>query len=219
MRRIIGAAFVSIDGVMQAPGGPDEDRTGGFAHGGWVFAAGDEAVDETVATLFQRPFDLLLGRRTWEIFAAYWPYQSDDYWITPAFRNCRKYALSHGALPGEWEGSERLPDLDALAAVKAGEGPDLVIQGSATLYPQLLARGMIDRLILTTAPLLLGTGKRLFGAGTPAGAWKLAEHRLGSGGCSVTTLEPDGPVKPGSFVQSDPSPAEIARRERWAREG
>jgi dihydrofolate reductase len=219
MRRIVGAAFLSLDGVMQAPGGPDEDPTGGFAHGGWLSSVFDEALGNQVETVFKPPFDLLLGRRTWEIFAAHWPFISDEDAIAAAFRRCRKYVLTRSDMALDWEGSERVAGLDALAKIKQGGGPDLVIQGSSTLYPQLLARGLIDRLVLIAAPIVLGKGKRLFGEGTPAGAWKLIEHRMTSTGVAMATLEPSGPVETGSFAMPDPSPAELARRKKWKREG
>lgn len=218
MRRIVGAAFVSLDGVMQAPGGPEEDQRGGFAHGGWLTGLFDEALGNQIDTLMHRPFDLLLGRRTWEIFAAHWPYATDDGDIADKFARCRKYVLTGTDRPLDWQGSERVPNLDALAAIREREGPDLLIQGSASLYPQLLARGMLDRLVLMTAPLVLGQGKRLFGDGTPAGGWTLIEHRSGSTGIQMATYEPAGGIAGGSFAMAEPSEAELARRERWSRE-
>jgi dihydrofolate reductase len=215
-RKIIGAAFVSLDGVMQAPGAPEEDRSGGFAYGGWLEPVGDEAMEEQIGKIFSAPFDLLLGRRTYDIFAGYWPYQSMDNPIAATFARCGKYVLTHSDAPLEWQGSRRLADLDALAAVKRQHGPDLVIQGSSTLYPQLLARGLIDRLVLIVAPVTLGQGKRLFGDGTPARTFKLVEQRAGSRGCVATTFEPAGALKTGSFAAEAPSEAELTRREKVA---
>jgi dihydrofolate reductase len=217
MRKIIGAAFVSLDGVMQAPGGPEEDRSGGFPSGGWLAPIGDDGLNNQIETLFGRPFDLLLGRRTYEIFAAYWPFIPDDDPIGAAFRNIRKYVLTRNGVDLSWQGSERLETLDDLARVKEGEGPDLVIQGSASLYPQLIERGLIDRLVLMTAPIVLGSGKRLFGDGTPALAWRLIEHRVTANGFAMGTYEPAGAVETGAFGADDPSPAELERRERVAR--
>jgi dihydrofolate reductase len=214
-REIIGAAFVSLDGVMQAPGGPTEDPTGGFPYGGWLEPVGDEAMEKAIDALFDAPFDLLLGRRTYDIFASYWPYQSPDNPIAAAFAECGKFVLTRSDAPLEWQGSERLSDLDALAALKAGDGPNLVIQGSSTLYPQLLERGLLDKLVLIVAPVVLGTGKRLFGDGTPAGTFKLVEQHTGSRGCSVFTFVPAGPVRTGSFAPpDDPSPRELLRRQK-----
>lgn len=218
-RQIIGGAFVSLDGVIQAPGAPHEDETGGFAQGGWLFAHADAALGNQIETIFAPPFDLLLGRKTYEIFAAHWPYYPDDDPIAAAFRRCRKYVLTTSDMALKWEGSERLADLDALAQLRAGEGPKLVIQGSASLYPQLLQRGLLDRLVTMTAPLLLGSGKRLFGDGTPARAFRLIEHRTGASGMAMATYEPAGPVATGSFATQAPSDAELARRERWKTAG
>ncbi|UZK64743.1 dihydrofolate reductase family protein [Sphingomonas sp. M1-B02] len=219
MRRIIGMAFVSLDGVMQAPGGPNEDPTGGFELGGWLPAVDDEALGNQIMTYFSRPFDLLLGRRTWEIFAAHWPFMTDNGPITTSFRDCRKYVLTRSDIALDWAGSERIPDLETLAELKQGEGPDLLIQGSSTLYPQLLERGLIDRLVLLVAPLLLGSGKKLFGDGTPAGRWMLVEQRTGSGGMAIGTYDRAGPVETGSFEVPELNPREIARREKLQREG
>ncbi len=218
-RKIIGGAFVSLDGVMQAPGGPHEDPTGGFALEGWLATMFDEGLGNQVDTLFASPFDLLLGRRTYDIFAAHWPFTEEDQGIADAFRKCRKYVLTRGGTDLEWAGSEPVADMDALASLKATDGPNLVIQGSSTLYPQLLERGLIDRLTVMTAPVLLGKGKRLFGPGTPPGAWKLIEHRLTPGGIAMATFEPDGAVQTGNFGQPEPSRHELARREKVAREG
>jgi dihydrofolate reductase len=218
MRRIIGGAFVSLDGVMQAPGGPEEDPTGGFAHGGWLTQIFDEGLGNQVDTLFGQPFDLLLGRKTYEIFAAHWPFVPEDDEIGAIFRGNRKYVLSRGGVDLSWQGSELLASLDDLARIKDGEGPNLVIQGSSTLYPQLLERGLIDRLVVMTAPVVLGQGKRLFGEGTPAGAWRLLEHRVTVNGMAMGTYEPAGAIETGSFAMDTPSPQELARRKKWRRE-
>lgn len=217
-RKIIGGGFISLDGVMQAPGGPEEDPTGGFAHGGWLTSHFDEALGNQVDTLFSQPFDLLLGRRTYEIFAAHWPFQPAGDPIAELFARIRKYVVTSSLDTLEWEGSETLRDLDAVQALKEKDGPNLVIQGSSTLYPQLLERGLIDRLVLITAPLVLGRGKRLLGDGTPPGTWRLVEHRLTSTGVSMGTYDPVGPVESGSFAMVDPTPQEFARRQKLANE-
>ena len=147
MRRVTGGAFISLDGVMQAPGGPSEDYTGGFEHGGWLAPFWDEQIGEEVDRLFTEPFDLLLARRTYDIFAAYWPYaQGDNKPMGTMLDRAGKYVLTHDDRPLEWHNSHRLAGLDELAELKRGDGPDLVIQGSTTLYPQLLAAGLLDRL-------------------------------------------------------------------------
>lgn len=215
MRRIIGAVFVSLDGVMQAPGGPDEDPTGGFRLGGWLAQFFDQAVGDRIDKLFTPPFDLLLGRRTYDIFAAYWPYNaSEPDGIGQLFDRASKYVMTASGRSLDWENSHRVESLGALAELKRGEGPDLIIQGSGTLYPQLLSAGLIDRLILMTFPVVLGSGKRLFGDGTTPAAMRLVEHSITPGGAVIATYEPGGPVEPGSFATEAPSPAELERRRR-----
>ncbi|HEX2136299.1 MAG TPA: dihydrofolate reductase family protein [Microvirga sp.] len=213
MRKIRGAAFVSLDGIMQAPGGPTEDPTGGFKYGGWLPAFFDEAVGHRIDRLFSGEFDLLLGRRTYDIFAAYWPFADDDQKdIRDPFNRATKYVLTSGDQPLSWDNSHRLPDLDALAAIRKAAGPDLVIQGSSTLYPQLLAAGLLDELTLMIFPLVLGSGKRLLGEGGHATGLRLVEHEVTPVGTVIATYEPAGPVQTASFASPDPSPAELERR-------
>ena len=140
MRRIIGAVFQSLDGVMQAPGGPSEDPTGGFDQGGWQFKFPDPAADETIGPLLDGDYDLLLGRRTYDIFAAFWPYvEGDEAAIGQAFTRAGKYVLTRGDQPLEWENSHRLRSIGDVAALKAGDGPELRVWGSSTIYPELLS--------------------------------------------------------------------------------
>jgi dihydrofolate reductase len=214
MRRLTGAVFVSLDGVMQAPGGPEEDPSGGFRFGGWLAGIYDEEFGERIDRLFAGPFDLLLGRRTYDIFAAYWPYNQDNE-IGAKFQRANKYVLTHSGEPLEWENSHRLESIDALAKLKREDGPDLIVQGSSTLYPQLLEAGLLDRLILMTFPLVLGQGKRLFGDGTPPSAMRMAEHKVSAGGTVIAAYEPAGEVRTGTFATKEPSEAELERREKW----
>jgi dihydrofolate reductase len=218
MRKIIGSAFVSLDGVMQAPGGPTEDPTGGFKYGGWLPPHSDEASGNKVGDLFSRPFDLLLGRRTYDILAAFWPYyvEGPAKPIGEIFDWVRKYVVTRSEKPLNWQNSERVTSIEAVAQLKNGEGPDLVIQGSSTLYPQLLAAGLIDRLILMTIPVVLGSGKRLFGEHTPGSAMRMIDQTVSAGGNIVATYEPAGAVKTGSFPSPEPSEAEIVRRKAMA---
>ena len=218
MRKIIGGAFQSLDGVMQAPGGPSEDWTGGFALGGWSTSFWDDAMGQAMGALFGAPFDLLLGRKTYEIFAAHWPYASTDEPITIAFNRVAKYVVTRSDEPLAWANSHRLPDIDAVAALKAGEGPDLLVQGSSTLYPALLAEGLIDRLFVMTFPVILGGGKRLLGPGPGSMALTLVAHQVSTTGVTMATYEPAGPVPIGSFQLAEPSAAETARQERMKRE-
>lgn len=219
MRRVVCAAFVSIDGVMQAPGGPEEDPIGGFEHGGWVFPHWDEIVDAAMGEVFGRPFDLLLGRKTWEIFAAHWPYTDEP----PAdlFNNVTKYVATSSAEPLAWANSVRL-DGDVPAAVarlKEDDGPDLVTQGSSVLVQSLLAAGQVDELFLLVFPVILGRGKKLIGEDAKAGEWELIDSRIATSGVIIARYRPRGPVRTGSFALADPTEAELARRDTMAREG
>lgn len=220
MRRIVGAAFASLDGVIQAPGGPKEDWTGGFTHGGWLPALFDEAVGEAVDHLFEKPFDLLLGRRTYDIFAAYWPYvEGDDHKpMGELFDRIGKYVVTHRDAPLEWRNSHRVAGIEALAALRQSSGPDLIIQGSASLYPQLLGAGLLDRLTLMIFPVVLGQGKRLFGPGTPALTLTMVELRVTPRGAIIATYEPGGEVGHDSFGDPIDSERERARQADMARE-
>ena len=218
MRRVVASVFVSLDGVMQAPGGPEEDPSGGFAFGGWVFPYWDEQLDESMGKVFDRPFDLLLGRKTYEIFAAFWPFQEDE--IAERFNSVTKYVATSSDLPLDWHRTVPLRgDVPAeIAKLKQGEGPDLLIQGSSVLIQSLLARHLIDELTLLTFPVLLGRGKKLL-EGISPGALKLEEAKISGSGVVISRYVPGGPVQTGSFASSEPSQAEIARRLRWQQEG
>ena len=218
MRSIVGGVFQSLDGVMQAPGGPTEDPTGGFAYCGWMPALSDATVGQAVGDFFSRPYDLLLGRRTYEIFAAYWPYaKGEGAAMGEAFTAAGKYVLTRGEQPLPWDNSHRLRGIDDVAALKHGDGPGLLIQGSSTIYSALLAAGLLDQLVLYTFPLVLGRGKRLFSDGTPPGTLKLVDHKVSSGGVVIATYEPAGPVQQGSFGQIDS--AREQERQRRMKEG
>jgi dihydrofolate reductase len=216
MRRISGAVFLSLDGVMQAPGGPSEDYTGGFDEGGWLFRFGDDGIFETIGSLFAGEYDLLLGRRTYDIFAAYWPYvEGDGAEMGRAFTRAGKHVLTRGDQPLEWENSYRLGGIDDVAALKQSDGPDLVIQGSSTIYPGLLAAGLIDRLTLMTFPVTLGRGKRLFGDGTPARIVRMVDYKVTPRGTVIVTYEPRGAIpNEGPF----PRPSMSAREQERQRE-
>jgi len=193
MRKIIGAVFVSLDGVMQAPGGPEEDRSGGFELGGWIWAYSDDVTREVVrGYLLGAPYALLLGRKTYEIFASYWPQVSPENPIAARFNPTAKYVLSSRELSPPWFNSHRLPSLDALRELKATEGPDLLVQGSGTLYPQLLSAGLLDWLIVQIYPVVLGQGKRLFGEGTPPVGLKLVGSVVSTTGVVIADYAPTG---------------------------
>ena len=216
MRRIVGAAFSTLDGVIQGPGGPSEDTTGGFRYSGWLPPVGDDAINEKIGELFGRPFDLLLGRRTYDIFAAYWPYAPDEMAeIRDPFDKCTKYVLTHSDEPLEWQNSRKVT-LEDLRKIKEGDGPDLVIQGSSTIYPQLLEAGLLDVLTLMISPVVLGQGKRLFGDGTPPRTLKMTGHKVSDGGSIIVTYAPAGPVEIGTYVTTPPSERENERQAAMA---
>ena len=219
MRKIIGATFVSLDGVMQAPGGPTEDPTRGFQYGGWLAPFFDEAVGRRIDRLFSGPFDLLLGRRTYDIFAAFWPFAGDEQKeIRDPFNRAAKYVLTSGDEPLPWHNSHRVANLEGIAAIKRSAGPDIIIQGSSMLYPQLLSAGLLDELVLMIFPLVLGSGKRLLGEDTPAGAMRMVEHEVTPAGNIIAAYAPAGAVQTGSFASPDPSPGELERRKKIAEE-
>lgn len=215
-RRIIGGVFQSMDGVMQAPGGPEEDPTGGFQLGGWSFNFWDDNMGEAMGGLFGRPFELLLGRRTYDIFAAHWPYYPAEDPIAGPFNATVKHVVTHSHAPLEWANSRRVGDdlAGELQRLKSEHGPDLIVQGSSTLYPQLLRHGLLDELLLMTFPVVLGKGKRLFDEQTPAGAFELVHSKTASTGVTIATYRPAGEVPTGSFATQDPSSAELKRREK-----
>lgn len=214
MRKLTGAVFISLDGVMQAPGGPEEDPTGGFRHGGWVQPLWGEHMGP-FESVIMGDYDLLLGKRTYDIFAAYWPYNRDDP-IGEKFQRINKYVLTHADEPLEWENSHRLTGdtATAIAELKQTEGRDILIQGSSTLYPPLLSGRLIDRLMLMTFPLMLGRGKSIFDGLAKAGTMKLDDQFVTDSGVLMTTYEPSGDVQTGTFETKHPSEAEMGRREK-----
>jgi len=220
MREIVAATFLSLDGVMQAPGGPDEDRSGGFTLGGWIVNYGDEVTNQAVMESFAAPFDLLLGRKTYEIFAAHWPFTRDDGPIAEAFNRATKYVASRSGIALDWQNSVSLGDdvVARLIALKQEEGPPLLIQGSGDLIQTLLRHDLIDEIKLMIFPLVLGKGKRLFGAGAMPAAMRLVDSKVSPSGVMIGRYRRDGAVKPGSFAMAEPSPAEIERRRKWTTE-
>ena len=218
MRKLTGAVFVSLDGVMQAPGGPEEDPTSGFRFGGWVAPHWDEDMGPFEGIITSE-YDLLLGKRTYDIFSAYWPYNLDNP-IGEKFERIDKYVLTHSDQPLTWANSSKLSGdtATAVAELKHSEGRDLLIQGSSTLYPPLLSARLIDRLVLITFPLVLGQGKRLFDRTEKASELALVDHFVSPKGVVITTYEPAGDVPTGTFETKPPSEAELERREK-IREG
>lgn len=218
MRKVIAAAFLSLDGVMQAPGGPEEDPTGGFEYGGWTFHYWDDAMGEVMGKTMAEPFDLLLGRKTYEIFAAHWP-EIDDDPIANKFNAATKYVATSSQAPLSWRNSVALRDAAVeVQRLKQEEGPNLLIQGSSLLVQTLLANDLIDQFNLMVFPLLLGRGKKFFGTGAMPAALKLVESKVSTSGVTMITYVRGGTIRTGSFALAQPSAAEIARRQKMVRE-
>lgn len=219
MRKIIVATSISLDGVMQAPGGPKEDPTGGFALGGWTAPYFDAALAASMGQIFCRPFDLLLGRKTYDIFAAHWPYVTGpSVPIARIYNRVTKYVASRSNPTLTWQNSQVLgkDTVAALKKLKSGDGPDLLVQGSSVLLQTLWKHGLVDEFSVLTFPMVLGKGKRLFGDGaTPAGL-KLVKSQSYRTGVIVANYMPDGEVKTGDFQLAEPSEAELERRRNLA---
>lgn len=204
MRKLIAAAFVSLDGVLQGPGGPQEDTSGGFAHGGWTVPFADPVFGETIDGLFAQPFELLLGRRTYDIFAAHWPRvqaDSGDEGLAKLFNGVTKHVATHRPDSLDWQNSRALGAdiIGALRQLKAQDGPDLLTQGSGALVQQLLATDLVDTLRLMTFPVLLGAGKRLFGNDAQAVTFSLENTVVSPTGIVVSRYARAGEVQTGSF--------------------
>lgn len=215
MRRIITATFTSLDGVMQAPGGPGEDPTGGFTFGGWVAPHFDDALGAAMGEIFGRPFDLLLGRKTYEIFAAHWPYVTDpNDPIAGLFNRVTKYVAARTEPTLAWQNSRWLgaDTVAALTALKREDGPDLLLQGSSELLQTLWRNGLIDEFTLLVFPTVLGKGKRVFGDGAVPAGLKVVRSQSFPTGVIVATYRPGGPVETGDFQLAEPSEAELERR-------
>ena len=202
MRRIVVSTFTSLDGVMQAPGGPREDTAGGFALGGWVAPHFDEALGAAVDEVFSRPYALLLGRKTYDIFAAHWPRVTDpNDPIATTFNRVTKHVASRSRPKLAWQNSRLLgPDVVAsLRTLKGEDGPDLLVQGSSELLQTLWQASLVDEFTVLTFPVVLGKGKRLFGDGTTPAGLKLIKSQSSPSGVVVATYRPDGAPKTGSF--------------------
>ena len=223
MRKIIVGAMASMDGVMQAPGGPTEDPTNGFEFGGWVMPYFDQEFGEELDRLFNEEFDLLLGRKTYEIFAAYWPYYDEDApdgGIAKRFNEIRKYVVSRsGEVDTSWAGSVLLRDIADVKRLKQEDGPNLVTQGSTSLVHALLAHDLVDAMSIFTVPVVLGGGKKLFADGSAPHSFKLIRSRVTHNGLIIGHYEREGEIKIGDTALDSPSEREVARRERMMREG
>jgi dihydrofolate reductase len=219
MRRVTAITQVTLDGIMQAPGGPEEDPRGGFTHGGWVAPYFDKAVEEALGEIMSGQFDLLLGRRTHEIFAAYWPYSGDNP-IAKAFTKATKFVVTNSLDTFEWANTTPIGGnaIDEIRRLKKSDGPPLHIWGSGELLQTLIAEELVDEFRVWVYPLVLGHGKRLFENGVPSRGLALVESRSAPNGVLFNTYRPAGPLPAGSLAPENPSEAELARREKLAAE-
>lgn len=195
---------MTLDGVMQAPGGPEEDPSGGFKFGGWSFGYFDDDVGKAMGEQMGHPFDLLLGRRTYDIFKSFWPTQTDE--AGTAINRATKYVVSHDPVPLDWKTTVPISG-DVVAKIrklKAEDGPELQVHGSGDLIQTLLKNDLVDELWLKTFPVVLGSGKRLFADGAIPTGWKLLKSEVSPSGVIVASYARAGEVKMGSFA----SPAE-----------
>jgi dihydrofolate reductase len=223
MRKIVVGAQVSMDGIMQAPGGPWEDPTKGFTFGGWVMPYFDAAFGEEIDRLFKEKFDLLLGRKTYEIFAAYWPYYDETAphgGIAKLFKNIKKYVVSRsGDVDTSWQCSVLLRDISDVKRLRQEDGPHLVTQGSTELVHALLADDLVDAMSTFTVPVVLGRGKKLFADGSAPHSYTLTRSRVSTTGLVIAHYERTGDIKIGDTALDSPSEAERARQQRMKREG
>jgi len=215
MRQIVVATFTSLDGIMQAPGGPREDPTGSFTLGGWTAPYFDEALGASLSEIFDRPFDLLLGRKTYDIFAAHWPYITDPSDpIAAVFNQVTKYVASRSHPKLTWQNSQVLGEdiVASLKKLKDEDGPDLLVQGSSDLLQTLWKNGLVDEFSVLIFPVVLGKGKRLFGNGAIPVGLKLVKSQSYPTGVIVARYKRDGAVKTGDFQLAEPTEAELERR-------
>lgn len=221
MRKIIVGAFISLDGVMQAPGGPTEDPTKGFKFGGWFVPYFDSEFGEEVDRLFKQKFDLLLGRKTYEIFAAHWPFAETgpDDGIAKLFKEIKKYPVSaSGEVDTSWVGTTLLRSIEDVKRLRQEDGPDLITQGSTELVHALFANDLVDAITTFTVPVVLGGGKKLFADGSVACAYNLTRTRISSSGIVIAHYERGGDIKVGDTALAQSSDAEVARQARMKRE-
>jgi dihydrofolate reductase len=202
MRKLIVQTFLTLDGVMQAPGGPGEDDDGGFAHGGWSVNYWDEQMGQVMGEATSRPFAMVLGRRTYDIMAAYWPNAPEEAG-GEVFNDATKYVASRSRPTLEWSNSVLVEGdaADGLAALKQEDGPELQVHGSANLIQTLLAHNLVDQYRLWVFPVVLGSGKRLFADGTVPSGLRLVDSTVSTTGVMMCTYEPAGEVVPGTFAQ------------------
>jgi dihydrofolate reductase len=213
MRKLTVNTFMTLDGVMQAPGGPEEDPTGGFEYGGWSVNYWDDEMGEVMGEAMGKPFDLVLGRKTYEIFAAHWPHAADQPGAKQ-LNDATKYVASRTLSSLEWANSVLIEGdvAESVAALKQQDGPELQVHGSSNLIQTLLRHNLIDEFRIWTFPVVVGSGKRLFADGTVPSGLKLVDSKISTTGVVIGTYVPAGEIVTGSFALEDPTEAEIQRR-------
>lgn len=201
MRKIITATFITMDGVMQAPGGPEEDASQNFAYGGWQAHLGDDVTEKAIAKYFAEPFELLLGRVTYNIFASYWPKHPEIEDVATPFNSTKKYVVSHTQIELPWNNSYLVNGdvVGEIKKLKQNEGPDLFIWGSGNLIQTLLQHDLIDKMHILTYPVTIGSGKKLFAEGTKPKAFKVTESTVSPTGVIIATYEPAGELTTGTI--------------------
>jgi dihydrofolate reductase len=200
MPELVVTTFMTLDGVTQAPGGPEEDPSSGFSHGGWSVKYWDDAMREKMGEVMGKPFAMLLGRKTYELFAAFWPRATDDQGAGP-LNAARKYVASRTLDKVEWENSVLLKGdvVEEVGKLKNESGPEIQVHGSFDLLQTLIRHNLVDRYVIWTFPVVVGSGKRLFGEGTTPGALRLVDSMTSSTGVTVATYEPAGEIDYGTF--------------------
>ena len=208
MRKLVVNTFLTLDGVMQAPGGPEEDPTGGFEHGGWSVGYWDDAMGEWMGELMGKPFDLLLGRKTYEIFAAHWPHADDP--GADVLNSAKKYVASRTLDSVDWANSTLLEGdvAEAVARLKEEDGPEIQVHGSSDLLQTLFEHDLVDEVGVLIYPVVLGEGKRLFGGGAMPAGLELVTTKTFSTGVIAATYRRAGLPKYGSFAREEPTAAE-----------
>lgn len=224
-RKLSLNTFLTMDGVMQAPGGPEEDPTRGFAHGGWSVNYWDDMMAKIIDESLSKPFDLLLGRKTYEIFAAHWPFVKNDpdrlnALAADRLNGAKKYVASKTFSKVDWENSVLLKGdvVKEIANLKNQEGPEIQVHGSSNLLQTLLKNNLVDQCRLWIFPVVVGGGKRLFGESAFPGGWKLADLKTSTTGVVISTYVRAGEIPKGSLALETPTVAEIARRKKMMSE-
>lgn len=222
MRKLIVLSFISLDGVMQAPGGPEEDPTGGFKHEGWAVGYFDDFLIKVMVKQTSKPFDLLLGRKTYEIFAAHWPcVNASDNPFAEKINNAKKFVASKKLTKADWNNSELMVGevAEGIRRMKEQDGPEIQVHGSGNLIQTLLKHDLVDELWLKTFPITLGDGKLLFAQGAIPAGFKLLVSEVSPSGVIVASYGRASEVKTGSFGLETQSEAELARRKRLKEDG